>query len=60
MWLLLSVLALVLLFVSTKRYLDYWKRRNIDGPTALPLVGNMLDYLMGKMHFGLVYHNIYW
>lgn len=59
MWIVLSVLAITLLCLYCKRFLDYWKLRNIDGPSALPLVGNMSDYLMGKKHFAMVYNKIY-
>lgn len=59
MFLILSVFALVSLIVFCLWYLNYWKRRNVDGPSALPLVGNMSEYILGKTHFGLVYDKIY-
>lgn len=59
MWAILSALVLISLGVFTKLYLNYWKKRNVDGPSALPIVGNMAEYIQGKKHYGLVYHRIY-
>lgn len=37
----------------------YWKRRGVVGPNPLPIVGNMLDYIREKKHYGEVYDEIY-
>lgn len=55
----LSALVLILICVYLKWSLDYWKHRKIDGPSGLPMVGSMGEYIMGKKHFGMVYHKIY-
>lgn len=38
---------------------DYWKKLNIPSLDGLPLVGNILDFLLGKKHICLVYDDAY-
>lgn len=59
MWSTLCAIFLIAVWATLKWSLGYWKRRGVDGPSPLPFVGNMKDYLMGKMHFGLVFDRIY-
>lgn len=57
---LLLLLALVVgLVVYVQRNRTYWSRRDVDGPSPLPLFGNMWNYLLKKQHYGEVYHDIY-
>lgn len=55
------ILIIFLIFwVFFQWSLSYWSRRGVDGVEGpLPLVGNMKDYVMGKMHFGLVFDKFY-
>lgn len=39
--------------------LTYWKKQNVAGPTPLPLVGNLLEVVLGMKHYSDVYDEIY-
>ncbi|CAD7077070.1 unnamed protein product, partial [Hermetia illucens] len=50
----LSVLAIYYYWSS-----NYWARRGVKAPVPLPFVGNMLDYVLARKHYGQVYQDIY-
>ncbi|CAD7077682.1 unnamed protein product [Hermetia illucens] len=58
MWVYLGLLVLIL-FLYHKWSANHWRRCGVDGPVPLPLVGNLLEYILAKKHFGEVYQKVY-
>uniref|UniRef100_A0A1L8E459 Putative cytochrome n=1 Tax=Nyssomyia neivai TaxID=330878 RepID=A0A1L8E459_9DIPT len=52
----LSVLGICLYF---KWSLSFWKRKQVEAPPPLPVVGNMGEVIIQKKHYGEVYEEIY-
>ncbi|XP_055688175.1 cytochrome P450 6j1-like [Lutzomyia longipalpis] len=52
----LGVLAICLYF---KWSLSFWKRKNVEAPPPLPIVGNMGEVIIQKKHYGVVCDEIY-
>lgn len=64
MWCLTAVVLLgiclpALLLIGYLLQYGYWRRRGVDGPVPVPLFGNLLDYVLGRKHYGEVYGEIY-
>ncbi|CAD7077084.1 unnamed protein product [Hermetia illucens] len=55
----LVVIALSLLVVYFYWSANYWARKGVKAPAPLPIVGNMLDYVRARKHYGQVYQDIY-
>lgn len=55
------LLALALLIVCIYAFWTstFWRRWNIKGPCGFPLFGNMLQFCLGRKHYGEVYQDIY-
>lgn len=54
------IVAIVLLSVAAyKKFYGYWTQRDVEGPTPLPFFGNLLDLVMGRKHYGIIYGEIY-
>ncbi|KAM7348482.1 cytochrome P450 308a1 isoform 2-T2 [Cochliomyia hominivorax] len=56
---LLAVISLIIVIFYTIWKCTYWQRNGVKGPWTLPVVGNMLEYLMARKHYGDVYQDIY-
>ncbi|GAB0093201.1 Cytochrome P450 [Sergentomyia squamirostris] len=52
----LAVLAICIYFKYT---LSYWKRKQVEAPPPLPIVGNMGEMILQKKHYGEIYNEIY-
>lgn len=57
MYLAVAVLVLCLYF---KYKCSYWFRRKVEGPSPLPIFGNIFDFIVTKKkHIGEIYREIY-
>lgn len=54
-----AAIAIVGICLFFKWQLTFWSRQHVKGPTPIPIVGNMLQYLLKKKHYGEVYDQIY-
>ncbi|KAH8385476.1 hypothetical protein KR093_007930 [Drosophila rubida] len=61
MWSLLSLLLslVLLLLLLAAACGSHWRRRGVAGPQGLPLVGNMLHFVLGQRSYGAVYARLY-
>ncbi|GAB0087200.1 Cytochrome P450 [Sergentomyia squamirostris] len=59
MWEVYIFLVFFAIYFYFRWHLSYFDRRGISGPKALPIVGNLWEYVTGKKHFGHVYDEIY-
>lgn len=57
-WVPALVLIWLYLYNVWKHY-SYWSRQKVNGPTPLPIFGNMFEYFKMKKHFGEVFDDIY-
>ncbi|KAG5667101.1 hypothetical protein PVAND_015100 [Polypedilum vanderplanki] len=55
------IAAIILLLCLYFKYkLSYWFRKEIEGPSPIPLFGNLFDFVVTKKkHFGEIYKDIY-
>lgn len=53
-----AVVALVFCLYFKWQF-SYWKRHNIEGPSPVPIFGNMMDYVLMRKHYGVIYNEIY-
>ncbi|XP_045538876.1 cytochrome P450 6B5-like [Papilio machaon] len=51
--------VLTLLYFYFTRTFNYWKDRNVPGPTPLPFFGNLKDSTLRRRHYAVVYKSIY-
>lgn len=54
---LIAFVCIIIVYIYQKK--TYWTRRNVLGPSPLPIFGNMLNFLRKKQHYGEVYDDIY-
>ncbi|KAJ8714473.1 hypothetical protein PYW07_002698 [Mythimna separata] len=47
-----------LYYFFTKNY-NYWKARNVKGPTPIPFFGNFIDVFFRRKHVGVLFSEIY-
>jgi len=51
------LLAATLLFWKWQG--NHWRRLGLEAPFGWPLVGNMLDFALGRRSYGEIYQEIY-
>ncbi|CAO1429334.1 unnamed protein product [Diamesa serratosioi] len=57
---LVIALAVMVICLYFKYVCSYWTRRKIDGPSPLPIFGNLFEFIITKKkHFGEIYEEIY-
>ncbi|KNC32030.1 putative cytochrome P450 308a1 [Lucilia cuprina] len=56
---LIFVITVIILFSYLAWKCTYWQRHGVKGPLGVPIVGNMLKYVMSRQHYGDLYQNIY-
>uniref|UniRef100_A0A6B2E7K6 Putative cytochrome n=1 Tax=Phlebotomus kandelakii TaxID=1109342 RepID=A0A6B2E7K6_9DIPT len=52
-------LAVAVICLYFKWSLSYWRRKQVESPAPLPIVGNMGEMIIQKKHYGVVYEEIY-
>lgn len=58
-FLLLTLTVLLLFSIHLLWKCSYWLRHGVHGPRALPILGNMGDFFLGRKHYGDVYKKLY-
>ncbi|XP_014088965.2 probable cytochrome P450 308a1 [Bactrocera oleae] len=58
-FLLLTLTVLLLFSIYLLWKCSYWLRHGVHGPRALPILGNMGDFFLGRKHYGDVYKKLY-
>lgn len=55
----IAIIVLILCLYFKYQY-SYWFRNGIEGPSAVPIFGNLYEYILTKKkHFGEIYKEIY-
>jgi cytochrome P450 family 6 len=51
--------GVILLYMYLTRTHSYWRKRGVPYVKPLPLFGNLMDIMLVRKPFGMVFHDLY-